>query len=90
MIVERAMSQLKIFNELLKQGYKVHYYIVLMNSKINNLILDEGQVDFYQMFKECLKNGMDLFIYKTIWDNTQASLIRDQSIEKLFLDKNVK
>lgn len=87
MAVKRATAQLRILNNLLTKGYDVHYYVVLMNSEINQLILDKNQVEFYREFKKCLKVGMVVYVYKVIWDNIYASIIRDEIVEKAFLSE---
>lgn len=90
MTVERAINQLQAFSKLLKTGYNVHYYIVLMSPYINYLQPDKTQIEFYRNFEDCLKNGMKLFVYKTVWNNKySASVLRDNLIENLFLCKTI-
>jgi DNA-binding sugar fermentation-stimulating protein len=86
MRVDRAVNQLKCFQKLLKKGISVHYYFVLMNPLINNLKLDKTKMEFYKLFRSCLKNGMQVFIYKVVWNEDNIYLARDKSIETLFLE----
>lgn len=83
--VDRAIHQLIKLKLLLEKGYHVHYYIVLMNKEIRYLVLNKEYSAFFQAFTECLQKGMRIFVFKTIWDKQNFSLVRDLSIEKFLI-----
>lgn len=85
MRVDRAVSQLEQFTILLKEDYFVDYYFVLMNPVINHLKLDKTKVQFYKLFRKCLRKGMRLFIYKAVWDEERCSVVRYYEAEKAFI-----
>lgn len=80
MRVKRAEKQLLEFEKLLKEGISVYYYIVLMNSTINTIELDVDNKEFLQPFMRCIKKGMKLFVYKTLWKEDFA-LEREYEVE---------
>lgn len=86
MKVERAVIQLTKLNKLIHLGYSVHYYFVLLSPTIECLQLDKENKEFYQRFISCVKNGMKVFIYKTLWSNNEVSAVRDTKTESLFLE----
>ena len=56
-----------------------------MNPLINHLKLDKTKVEFYKLFRNCLKKGMRLFIYKAVWDEERCSVVRNYEAEKVFI-----
>lgn len=84
MKVERAISQLKALKKLLDKGYGAHYCLILMNPNISRVKLDKTNVSFYRLFRACLKRGMQVFIYKTMWQNETVFLCRSTSTEYTF------
>lgn len=84
MKVERAILQLKQFEDLLKKGFQVHYYIVLMSSDIQMLKMDKEYKEFNKVFKSCMKKGMRFFIYRTIWKEKECSVERAWYVEENF------
>lgn len=86
MRVARAEKQLLQFENLLKQGVEIHYYIVLMNAAIKSIELDIEYEEFKNTFIKCIKKGMKLFVYKAIWQN-EFIIKRDLRIEQEFLQQ---
>jgi len=68
MRVDRAVRQLKQFELLLKKGFDVHYYVVLLSNNITRIELDKGNKEFYRIFRRCIKKGMSIFVYRTMWN----------------------
>jgi len=85
MTVIRAVKQLEAFNQLLREGYCVHYYVVLMNPGTRDLKLNKEILEFHRLFKRCMKKGMQVFVYRVKWDNEFCSIIRDKLVEMSFL-----
>lgn len=83
MKVDRAVAQLKQFEVILKTGFKVHYYIVLMSRKIQGIEFDETYKEFYSIFKRCVRRGMNFFVLRTIWQGEEFSVERDIHIENM-------
>lgn len=85
MKVERAISQLNTFLSLLKKGYSVHYYVVLMSPQVQTLKLEKNNRIFRRIFLTCIKKGMQVFFYRTTWGNGKFSLSRDLVAENSFM-----
>ena len=85
MQVNRAVRQLNELNNLLKKGFLVHYYIILMDTEIKRLLLSNKPQNFYSAFTSCLENGMRYFIFKAAWNGQGFILNRDLISESEFL-----
>ncbi|CQR72618.1 Sugar/maltose fermentation stimulation protein homolog [Sporomusa ovata] len=85
MKVKRAVVQLTKLNKLLRMGYSVHYYFVLLSPTLECLQLDKGNKEFYQEFTKCIENGMRVFVYKTVWKENEVSVMHQPIIESSFI-----
>ncbi len=85
MITNRAVRQLEVYCALLKKGYEVCYYIVLMNESNSKIDIDKTQSEFYQNFVECINNGMKVQVYKILWNGVNSELQRSVRIERNFI-----
>lgn len=74
---ERCSWQLKHIINLLKQGYIVDYYLVLLNSQIEEIIIND---EIKRLFSDCLSLGMNIKYFTIIWDNDNCSLIKSSKI----------
>ncbi|NLL06147.1 MAG: DNA/RNA nuclease SfsA [Clostridiaceae bacterium] len=90
MKVERAVVQLKEFQKLLKKGFSVHYCLVLMNPAIKSIKLDKSKVDFYKGYRNCIKKGMQIFVYEVVGQKDNIFLRRNPIIEDSLLFDNEK
>lgn len=80
MRVTRAEKQLLQFEKLLKKGIDIHYYLVLMDAEIKSVELDLDNKEFIQPFKRCIRKGMKLYIYRTVWQE-EFTITRDYELE---------
>lgn len=55
---ERSIVQLKKIRNLLRLGYRVCYMLVSLNPYIEYIVLNNAELEFYNLFMECLENGM--------------------------------
>jgi len=84
MRVDRAITQLKQLEILLNKGFSVHYYVVLMSSSIQTLKLDKSYKEFNGVFTRCIKKGMLIYIYRTLWEDKQCFVEEDYKVKKVF------
>lgn len=82
MKVDRAILQLKQFELLLKKGFDVHYYVVLMSNKVIKIELDKENKEFYRIFRRCMKKGMCVFVYRTIWSGNVCAVEQRPHLEE--------
>lgn len=57
---ERSIRQLKTIYELLKRGYNVDYYVILLNQCIQEIIPNDKFNDFSALFKSCIEYGLNV------------------------------
>ena len=55
---ERAIRQLEHIRDLLKHGHNVCYMFLSMYSGAKEIILDQQQKEYLQLFCECIEKGM--------------------------------
>lgn len=79
----RAYLQLKIIKELLLDGYKVDYAFVMLNPHINAFNLCDKRYKENRLFIDCIKLGMNVKFYKTVYKNNQFKIF-EQKILKNF------
>lgn len=58
---ERANNQLKHILELINKGYRVAYCFVSLNPYVKEIIVNNTELEYYNLFKECVKKGMLFF-----------------------------
>lgn len=83
--VERAEKQLLGYKKLLDIGINVRYCIFILNPNTNSIALDYSFKVFADAFLNCLLSGMEIRIYKVLWDGG-FHCIRSKSIEKNFIE----
>jgi len=81
MRVLRAERQLLQFEKFLNKEIDIHYYLILMNAAIKAIQIDVDYKEFKQPFKRCIKNGMQLYVYKAIWQK-EFQIVRDHKLEQ--------
>ena len=79
----RAYAQLKSIKGLLKEGYKVDYVFVILTPQISKINISDKRLKENKLFIECIRLGMDIKFYKTIYLNNQFKLF-EQNILKNF------
>lgn len=57
---ERSVRQLKTIHELLKKGYNVDYYVILLNQCIQKIVPNDKFNDFSSLFKSCIERGLNV------------------------------
>lgn len=65
----RHLRQLYSIEQLLKEGYRVRYVFVLMNSVICNIVLNKQEQELVTLFYRCLSLGMKLNFFSSYWEN---------------------
>jgi len=58
MVSERAENQLKKLSQLLDRKYRVYYFIISLNPKIEKIKLNEDFGGYCDLFNNCLNKGM--------------------------------
>jgi len=79
---KRAYMQLQKIKELLILGYSVNYIFVMLNPYIKIFRLKDKRKKENMLFLECIKLGMNVKFYKTIYKNKKFQ------ISKISLNKN--
>ena len=70
----RSIRQLQEIYQLLKEGYNVDYYIILLSSVIQNIIFDDENMDFNNLFKLCVNKGLNLKYFNCLYLNEKFIL----------------
>lgn len=71
---ERAIKQLKQIKQLLIDGYKVDYYLISLSPILKNLYYDISHVEFYQLFMDCIANGLTVKALTVIYENKEFKI----------------
>lgn len=71
---ERAIKQLKQIKKLLIDGYKVDYYIISLSPILKNLYYDISHDEFYQLFMDCIANGLNVKALAVVYENKEFKI----------------
>lgn len=71
---ERAIKQLVQIKQLLFEGYKVDYYLISLSPILKNLYYDTSNVEFYQLFMECISNGLSVKALTVVYENNEFKI----------------
>lgn len=77
---KRAIEQLKILLELMKEGKKVTYIYVSLSPTVEQIFINEDDIEYYTLLKECVKNGMQLIGLRSYFQNEEIVICENVSI----------
>lgn len=84
---ERSVRQLKTIHELLKKGYNVDYYVILLNQCIQKIVPNDKFNDFSSLFKSCIERGLNVkyFNVKFINNTFKIKENKNNNMQKYLL-----
>lgn len=85
----RAKDQLRKILKLLKKGYNVNYYFILLNPQIINIKIDDSNKEYYNLFLKCMKNGLKPVFFKVKWINHQECWLSNVDDEINMINFNI-
>lgn len=78
---ERSIKQLKDIKEMLKCGYRIHYYIVSLNPYVRCLKI-EKESQFWPVFSACRELGMEVSAFVCKCAGTEVKLKKIRILEE--------
>ncbi len=79
MNTQRAVEQLKKIKHLIRKGYKIEYYFLVLSEKPTNIFIERKSV-YGKLLYECMKKGMNIICFHTSVIGNQLYLSKEQGI----------
>ncbi|MCT4605738.1 MAG: DNA/RNA nuclease SfsA [Marinisporobacter sp.] len=71
---QRAINQLKVLLELLKSGYKVHYFYISLSPIVKRITINGCDEKYFSLLKECMKEGMMIEAFSSYYIDNEIKL----------------
>lgn len=77
---ERAIGQLEKIEGLLREGYKVDYYIISLSPIVKKIDINTEQISFFNLLKACVSKGMRVHALVANMNINQVTIIKNDEI----------
>lgn len=79
MVTKRAIEQLKKINQLIKKGYKIKYYFLVLSGKSVEILIERKSV-YGKLLYQCVKDGMEINCFDVSIVGNEIHLSKEENI----------
>lgn len=79
MNTKRAVEQLRKIKSLIRNGYKIEYYFLVLSEKPSNICIKRKSI-YGKLLYECMNNGMDIICFHASIIGNEVCLSEKQDI----------